>query len=178
MAGEEDEIRELKERLARLEGAGPATPAPPPVPAPRGAGCGGWVAGGIALLFVLYLIGRCTPEVGSPGALSASTSWTPPAGYSLEPGASGGGIATQWETPTSRECRGSGVTCFAINVITERDCPRALYASITLLGEGGDNMGWTNDTAQGVQAGERTRLVFDTYERGVKSARIAEINCY
>lgn len=183
MTDEKDEqINELKERLARLEGAAsqPTEPPPPAAPpAPAKAGCAGWIAAGLTFVVVLYMVGQCSgdPDVSGLGGAS-EISWTPPEGYFIEPDTRGGAIATQWETPTRAECRGSGVSCFAVNVITERDCPRSLYASITLLGASGDNIGWTNDTAQGVQAGERTRLVFDTYERGVKSARIAEISCY
>jgi len=172
----EDEIKELKARLAKLEGEPGSRVVSPPKP--QGLGCGGWVLGAFAVVVALYIIGTVTSG-SEPGAASVSSvQWSPPEGYVLEPAAQGGAIATQWETPTRAECRGSGVSCFAVNVVTEGPCPRSLYASITLLGEGGDNMGWTNDTAQGVQAGERTRLVFRTHERGVQAARIAEINCY
>ena len=99
----------------------------------------------------------------------------------LLPGAAArgsGSVGVKWGKATRAECRGTGVTCWAMDVVTERDCPRSLYASITLLGANDNNIGWTNDTAQGVQAGEVTRLVFDTYERGAESARVAEIACY
>lgn len=177
MEDKDREIHDLKERLARLEGqpAAPSAPPPPVTPVKGKGGCGGWVAGGLAVLAVLYFLGQGVSSVDGGGP--ANPSWVAPAGYVSEPNARGGGIATEWVKPTASECRGSG-GCFAMNVITERDCPNSLYASITLLGSGGDNMGWTNDTAQGVQAGERTRLVFNTYERGVDTARIAEINCY
>lgn len=180
MPDKDDEIRELKERLERLEGNGAApAPTPPPIrPASPKSGCGTVIVGGIGLVVVLFLVGMCSSDDSTSGPTGALTTWTPPAGFILERGARGGGIAVEWDQPTRAECRGSGTTCFAVNVVTERDCPRSLYASITLLDDAGQNMGWTNDTAQGVQAGERTRLVFDTYERGVKTARIAELNCY
>lgn len=173
----DDEIAELKARLATIE-AQRSEPAPPPPPqaAPprRNAGCA--IASVVGLLL---LVAFCS-QLGSPDAPRTSTAsgWQPPSGFDLVSTGRGRSVGVAWDEPTDAECRGSGTTCFAINVISEADCPRNLYVSITLLGEGGDNIGWTNDTAQGVQAGERTRLVFDTYERGVTSARIAEVNCY
>lgn len=182
MEDKDEEIRELKERLARLENAPPQPSAPPPPvppPATQRNGCGAWVIGGLAVLVVLYMVGQCSSGAdGSRPGSTPSTTWTPPPGFTITDSGGRGAIAIEWVRPTNAECRGSGVTCFALNVVTERDCPRSLYASITLLDGSGNNIGWTNDTAQGVQAGEQTRLVFDTYERGAQTSRLAEINCY
>lgn len=179
MTDQDDEIRELKERLARLEQPSPhPQPGLPPPQAKSGSGCGTFIGLGAVLIVGFFMVSMCNGDSGEVPGVVETASWTPPPGYYKEPTTRGGGIATEWEKPTRSECRGSGVTCFAINVVTERDCPRSLYASITLLDATGNNIGWTNDTAQGVQAGEKTRLVFDTYERGAESARLAEINCY
>lgn len=174
MSDEKDrELSELRERLARLEGA-KASPAGP-AKKPFGAGCGPVAAVVLLLGAVMYSLTQCGG--GLPSGM-ADPSWTPPPGYVADSAATGGGIATKWDTPTRAECRDSGASCFALDVITERPCPRSLYASVTLLDAGGRNIGWTNDTAQGVQAGESTRLVFHTYERNAESARIAELHCY
>lgn len=133
------------------------------------------VVGAVA---ILSFMDAQPKDRSDPLSLSAAEpSWSPPSGYDRHTTSRGVGVGVEWVEATSGECR-SGVACWAVNVVTEKACPRSLYASIALFNAGGDNMGWTNDTAQGVVAGERTRLVFTTYERDAASARIAEINCY
>lgn len=175
----EREIRELRARLDALQGPASAVAQPQPLQAKKSGGLGC----AVAVIAGLALVGYCSQQGGSSSSSSSSLTdttpaWAPPAGFERHETSRGIAIGVEWEKPTRAECRGSGVTCFAINVVTEQSCPRSLYASITLFGSTGNNIGWTNDTAQGVQAGEKVRLVFDTYERGVESARIAEINCY
>lgn len=182
------EIAELKARLAALENRShPGDPATPPKPTPAaGANRGGQIGCAIVLFFfALILLAMCN-GAGSTSTTSTTpaadypppAAWTPPEGYSLYPTGRGGGVAVKWSKPTGSECTGYNVTCFAMDVVTEKGCPRSLYAAITILSKSDDNIGWTNDTAQGVEAGEKVRLVFDTYERGARSARVAEINCY
>lgn len=178
----EREIRELRARLDALQGAQPAV-APPQPPLPPQAKKSGGLGCVVAVIAVLALVGYCSQQGGSSSSSYSSLAdttpaWAPPAGYERHETSRGVGVGVEWEKPTRAECRGSGVTCFAMNVVTEQSCPRSLYASITLFNSAGNNIGWTNDTAQGVQAGEKVRMVFDTYERGVESARVAEINCY
>lgn len=174
------EIRELRARLDAIQaGPGPST-VNAAAPSPKKSNGVGRV---VAVLAILGAVAYCSQQGDTLSSTYSSTidttpRWTPPDGYERHEAPRGGGIGVQWEKPTRAECRGSGVTCFAVNVVTERSCPRNLYASITLFDATGNNIGWTNDTAQGVEAGERVRLVFDTYERGVDSARIAEISCY
>lgn len=175
------EIAELEARLAQLK----APVVPPETATARKAaqksdnrilfGVAIAVVGAVAILSFLNTQPK---DVADPLSLNATEpSWSPPAGYDRHTTSRGVGVGVEWVEVTSGECR-SGVACWAVNVVTEKPCPRSLYASIALFNAGGDNMGWTNDTAQGVVAGERTRLVFTTYERDAASARIAEINCY
>lgn len=182
MTDEKDaELRELRERLAKLEhqGLDSPNPSPPPPPPVRRAGCVSYIAAGVLLLLILGALGMCSTDDTSGTSYSSSssdTAWTPPEGFVKD--STERGVAVKWVRPTASECRGSGVTCFAVEVVAENGCRRSLYAEATLLDSQGRNIGWTNDTAQGVLPGEITRLVFDTYERNVESARIAEINCY
>lgn len=183
------EIRKLHSQLAALE----AAPAAPPAAAAIGKKVDrkGWLI--VALVGVLALISYCVKQGGGGGggsgggggerqasasAYSTAAAWAPPAGYDVYTSKRGGSVGIEWADPTDAECRGGPAACWAANVVTENDCPRGLYASITLLNPTGHNIGWTNDTAQGVRAGERTRLVFRTHERGVDAARIAEVNCH
>lgn len=177
MENEKDaELRVLRERLARLERA-----ASPPAPTKR-VGTGWGIA--VPILGITFAASAvlALSECGagwSGYSDNSASDWDPPARFIRFPGARGrGGVATEWVDPRRSDCRSSGTRCWVLNVVTEQDCPRGLYASVTLLDEGGANVGWTNDSAQGVQAGEVTRMVFRTYERGSLSPRIAEINCY
>ena len=115
------------------------------------------------------------PAGGSSAYDYPRATWTPPEGFIPYQTARGDNLAFQWVTPS--DCR-TGVMCFSMNVVVENGCARSLYAAITLLDSAGNNVGWTNDTAQGVMPGENTRLVFSTYERYAESARIAEVSCY
>lgn len=167
----DDEIAALKARLAAVEKGTPS----------RQSNRGRKAVTVLVAVGLLAALGYCLQVGSGPGSNTASysaTAWQPPAGYDLHSAARGGHVGVEWVEPTDGDCRGSRVTCFAMNVVTERDCSRNLYASISLLDASGSNVGWTNDTAKGVRAGEPTRLVFNTYERNVHTARIAEIRCY
>lgn len=175
----EQEIADLKARLAALE-----RPTAAPTPAARPASPGAQIGCAVVLLiFVAVAFQMCSSSGSSTGGSSTSSgaaanSWTPPEGYSLQLTDRGDKLGVKWDTPKRSECTGSDTTCFALDVVSEKGCLRSLYASITILSKSGENIGWTNDTAQGVQPGEPVRLVFDTFVHGADSARIAEISCY
>ena len=169
----DEEILALKARLDSMEAARPQ-----PVPPRAKSGCLPWVIGAVVVVLGLYVIGSIGGAVNEVQTASPPADWTPPEGFTPYRTTGGQWMAVDWDKSTRAECRGSGGTCFALNVIVKDACPRSLYAEIKLLGDAGDNLGWTNDTAQGVDAGERVRLVFRTYERGAKSAEVTEINCH
>ena len=173
MSDKDEEVAALKRRLEMLEGkAQPVAPAAPKKNNTAAFGCAF-----VALLLLLAMASMCS-NLGSdrPAASYQASSWTPPEGYIVERAARGS-VATKWFTPSRRECdRGS--RCFGLSVVAEKGCSRSLYAEITILDSQGRNVGWTNDTAQGVQAGEEVKLIFHTYEDAARSARVADINCY
>jgi hypothetical protein len=131
---------------------------------------------GLAILGSLNFIGGMLSGGGKDRSQSHAAAWTPPEGFTLHLTDPWKQVAYQWETPTRAECS-RGRSCFALNVVAENGCPRGLYAEIKLLNAAGANIGWTNDTAQGVEPNERVRLVFRTSEPGTKSAHVTEINC-
>lgn len=166
----DEEIRELRSRLDAIQPPGKAPP-------PRRSGCLLFAILGVVLFVgfaVASTIGDAAEEVE---AAKGPKDWAPPAGYQAIRTDNRVWVGVEWVRPARSECIG-GRACFAMNVVTEKPCPTSLYAAVKLLGENGDNIGWTNDTAQGVDAGERVRLVFETYERGARSAAIAEMSCY
>lgn len=186
----DQELRALRERVAKLEASGEQVVVPtaiaPVQPKPKGmGGCG------VAAVVVsgLVVAGWLIATIFSSGAPSGGfdiaqdikaqqSLWTPPSGYSVHETEGGDRIGIEWTKPSRSECRGGGVTCFAVNLVSEKDCPRNLYASITLFDAANRNIGWTNDTAQGVRANEPIRLVFTTYTENVDAARVAELSCY
>lgn len=182
MEDKDREIADLKARLSALEKPG-AAPSKPPPPASPGAQAGCAIVLVIVGLVFFTMCSRSGDSASSSSTASSDTypavaAWTPPEGYTRQVTDRGDQLGVKWMTPNRSECTGSGVTCFGLSVVSEKGCPRNLYVSVTLLSKTGENIGWTNDTAQGVQAGEPVRLVFETYERGAATSRIAEVNCY
>ena len=135
-------------------------------------GCFGVLGAVVLCVVLLAMCGRAADSPADQGP-----TWSPPAGFTAYNATGGQRVGIEWSEATRAECR-SGVACFAVNVLAENGCPRNLYVSVTLLDDAGNNIGWTNDTAQGVQAGENTRLVFTTYEREAMTARVADVSCY
>ncbi|HYC98502.1 hypothetical protein [Brevundimonas sp.] len=138
---------------------------------------GAFLLGGLCLIFILGIVGMYSSAGDSLATNDVTTSWIAPPGFNVYKSTRGGGVATQWDEPTPAECSGDRASCFVVNVVTENDCPLSLYMSITLLNAAGQISGWTAETAQSVQPEERARLVFKTYDRGIVSARVAEIRC-
>ncbi len=140
-----------------------------------------WV-GLIALLIIAGLLFQCVnSSIDSSRDLDQPTyktpeppTWSAPAGYSTAVTDNGVPIGIKWH---DRPRCDLGDWCFAADIVTSVNCPH-FYASITLLDKSGTNIGWTNDSAQGIVAGEKTSLNFHGYQSGVTSARIAETKCY
>jgi len=177
------EIAELKERLAALEKAkAAAAPAPVVAPSPTSSGSVGLVLvviGIAVLLGVAYAVTHTTgSESHSAYTPAGEPAWSPPPGYEIHETAEGKAVGVQWAKAKEGECIGSRGACVALIVVSKEACPRNFYASITLLDKAGQNIGWTNDSAQGVRPGEPARLVFESYTPNVVSARVAELNCY
>ena len=84
-------------------------------------------------------------------------------------------VAYKWSKRKDR-CF-SRCSYWAVDVITKRGCDN-LYVQLSILDSGGNNIGWTNDTATSVKAGQIAKLMLTTYESGVASGSIDEIRCY
>lgn len=100
--------------------------------------------------------------------------WTAPEGYTTTQTDNGVPFGIKWQKKPKCEL---GDWCMGVDIITSVNCPH-FYASITLLDKSDTNIGWTNDSAQGVIAGEKASLTFNGYQSGVASGRIAETKCY
>ena len=108
----------------------------------------------------------------APVAAPPPTSWVP-AGFTEWPGQ---GVAFRWSKSGFRPgCREDGL-CLPVEVYSRFGC-RSLYVAVSLVGYNGQNIGFTNDTTSGVEAGQTAVLAMNTSEGATQSMRITEINC-
>ena len=183
----DEEIAALKARLEQIEGRKPEAVQVAQPAAKKSSGFGKGFFGCFGVLAAIALcvltLAFCSAwniaEDQRLGEIGQSRSgWTPPEGFVLAAADRGGAVGTKWFEPTREECGRGRATCAGLEIVSEKGCPRNLYASILLLDANGANIGWTNDTAQGVQPNQIARLVFRSYQPDIHTTRIAEINCY
>ena len=86
------------------------------------------------------------------------------------------GVATRWLENGEFSC-GYYDWCWGMEVITKFGCSN-LYVEISLKNKNGVNIGWTNDTAQGLAPGDKAQLIFGTYDSQAETASLAEVSCY
>lgn len=67
--------------------------------------------------------------------------------------------------------------CIVYFFITKKACP-SFYVEVTAYDDTGTNVGWTNDTAQGVKAGVQVKLKFDLFEDSASTVEISDVSCY
>lgn len=69
--------------------------------------------------------------------------------------------------------------CIDYEVVTKDGCPSLLYMKMATLDASNRNLGYTNDTTSGVDAGQISILRMELLDQnGVTGGRIAEIECY
>lgn len=149
----------------------------------------------VAASFVLgLLIGRTTsspiedveeiavettiPKTTTSTSTSSTTTtqaWNP-SGYTVV--SPSDGIAMRWLEDNEFDCDYQGDWCWGMEVISRWGCPSSLYVEISIKNKSGVNIGWTNDTAQGLGAGQKAQLIFGTYESQAETASLAEVSCY
>jgi len=158
----------------------PLTPrpiAPPPAraaaPAPTREGSN--AARGTLLLILIiagawWFFGR-NSDGGSP-IVPDSPAWTPPSGFTRYDA----GAGYRWIEPGAGDCISD--KCWAMEVVTRAGCPNSLYVELSLVDSSGTAVGYTNDVAGVVAAGQKARLTFDSFEPSAHEARLTELTCY
>jgi hypothetical protein len=63
-------------------------------------------------------------------------------------------------------------------VIPKDGCPSSLYVELSILDSAGNAIGFTNDTAGAVIAGQQAKMVFDSLESGAVKARLTDVSCF
>ena len=133
-------------------------------------------AAAVGLFLFIQISGRMINESGKVSTSSAppvvDTNWVP-AGFTEWPGQ---GVAFRWSKSGFRPgCREDDL-CMPVEVYSRFGC-RSLYVAVSLVGYNGQNIGFTNDTTSGVEAGQTAVLAMNTSEGATQSMRITEINC-
>ena len=171
------------EILARLnqQPASQPTPAPIAVPpvraaAPPPAKKASSASGGAVLLILIiagawWFFNQDSSGGGSP-IVPDPPAWTVPAGFTRFDA----GTGYRWIEPVSGDCIAD--KCWAMEVVTRAGCPNSLYVELSLVDSSGTAVGYTNDVAGVVAAGQKARLTFDSFEPSAHEARLTELTCY
>lgn len=85
-------------------------------------------------------------------------------------------VAWRWLDSKEFECTGD--SCWGMMVVTKNGCPRNLYAEISILDKSQVQIGYTNDTLSSALPMQKSKLVFNSYEKSAHSARLSKISCY
>ena len=101
-----------------------------------------------------------------------------PAGFTAATSEQGGAVAWRWLTSTEVHCTYSDASCFGMYAVPKTGCPSSLYVELSLIDSAGNAVGYTNDVAGAVSPGQQAKLVFDTFDKTVKQARLSKISCY
>jgi len=86
-------------------------------------------------------------------------------------------IAYRFLKGSEYKCTLYGGYCWGIEIVAKNGCNN-LYAELTIFDSADRNIGWTNDSATNVRAGEKVVLVFDSFEDGADTGRLSEVSCY
>ena len=117
---------------------------------------------------------------GNPDTPPTARSPAPPAAWwpsGFTPMPQNVSLASRWMATSEFECTYSTGACLGMVVIAESGCD-SLYVELSLLDADGAVVGWTNDTASGLRAGERAKLVFEIFDEGAVTGRVSQVSCY
>lgn len=103
----------------------------------------------------------------------ADTSWIP---VEFNSWTDDSNIAWRWLDSKEYTCSGDG--CWGIMVISKNGCQNGLYAEISILDKNDVQVGFTNDSLSSALPMQKSKLIFDTFEKSAHSARISKIHCY
>jgi len=85
-------------------------------------------------------------------------------------------VAWRWLDSKEYECTNDA--CWGMMVIAKNGCKSNLYAEISILDKSEVQIGYTNDTVSSALPMQKSKLVFNSYEKSAHSARLSKISCY
>jgi len=68
-------------------------------------------------------------------------------------------------------------SCWGMEFVSKVSCS-SFYVEITILDSSGANIGYSNDSASGVQPNQKVKMKFDAVEDAAQTARLAKVSCY
>jgi len=132
---------------------------------------------GIVLVVIsvwAYNSGSSTQNSSStPIPAAIDSSWIPTGfdSWSDDPN-----VAWRWLTSKEYECTSDA--CLGMMVITKNGCKSDLYAEISLVDKSDVQVGYSNDSVSSASPMQKSKLVFNSYEKSAESARVTKISCY
>lgn len=170
-------LRVLTVSYLRAHGSLQSGPWPASNPSNAGGLPIGWIIIAIVGLAVAYgAFGTPKPQgAATPNPAAPIAAWWPP-GFTVWSADSS--VAYQWLTQGTFACTYSSGICWGMTIVTRDGCPTSLYAEVSLADASGTAIGYTNDVAGAVSAGQRAQIIFDTFETTARTARISKISCY
>ena len=71
-----------------------------------------------------------------------------------------------------------GASCASFGIVSEVSCPSMLYAEVNMMDSSGAVVDWSNDTVQGLMAGQVARMAANSYADNFTRWRFTKISCY
>ena len=137
------------------------------------------LVGIIVGFFALYIIGSLsdTDTVSNnpyPVIEEDLTSWVP---SGFESWSDDPTVAWRWLEDKEYKCNYDRL-CVGIMVVSKNGCERNLYAEVSLLDKNKVQIGYTNDSLGSALRMQKSKLIFNTYEKEADTVRVSEISCY
>lgn len=94
-----------------------------------------------------------------------------PKGYNLSPNPT---VAFKWDKdrPDCYSCTGSAIT-----VVSQHGCPNGLYVEVTFHDAADTIVDWSNDRLPSLDAGQKARLEFVTYNDRARRILLGQVDC-
>ena len=125
-------------------------------------------------LAVVYNAAKEAPARSAPDRPGAPALWWP-SGFNATP--QDATVAYRWMADSEYTCDIAD-RCWGLFVVSQNGCPNSLYVELSITDDAGNAVGYTNDVAGAVQAGQQAKMVFDNFETGTRKARLSKVSCY
>jgi hypothetical protein len=86
-------------------------------------------------------------------------------------------VAFRWLKGSEFDCSYSGASCWGMYVIPKDGCS-SLYVQLSIEDGNGTVIGSTGDSVGAVKAGQRAKLIFDSFDDAAQSGRVSDVSCY
>jgi len=133
---------------------------------------------------LIYMVGNAVSKDASFNTSSSTTtatssapqvdtSWIPTdfSSWTDDPN-----VAWRWLSSKEYDCTGD--SCLGMMVIAKNGCKSNLYAEISLVDKSDVQVGYSNDSVSSASPMQKSKLVFNSYEKSATTGRVTKISCY